>query len=266
MKRKTKDQLGRTLTPPNWPFRIVSLIPSETELLVDLGLENYIVGITKFCVHPSHIKTTKTVVGGTKKVSFDKIAALQPNIILCNKEENTKEIVTTLEKQFTVHVSDVKNISDTLLLISQFGLMFNRSNRAAELITEIKREANSFKNYIENSISKKVLYFIWKSPWMLAGKSTFIDYLMSLNNFVNCSEGNIRYPEISEKELNETKVDLILLSSEPYPFKKEHISEIEKTGISGKILFVDGEYFSWYGSRLLGAFKYFKSLHVNSLN
>ncbi len=265
MQQKIKDQLGRTLTPPNWPFRIVSLIPSETELLVDLGLEDYIVGITKFCVHPSHIKTTKTIVGGTKKVSFDKITALQPNIILCNKEENTKEIVETLEKKFTVHVSDVKSINGTLFLISQFGFIFNCSDRATALINEIKCETNSFKNFIEDKVSKKVLYFIWKSPWMLAGKNTFIDYLLSLNNFVNCSESSVRYPEISEKEFCETKADIILLSSEPFPFKKEHISEIKKIGVKGEILLVDGEYFSWYGSRLLGAFKYFKSLHVNSL-
>ncbi len=261
MQNRIKDQLGRTTVLPSWPFRIISLVPSETELLVDLGLEEYLVGITKFCVHPGHLKKTKTIVGGTKKVSYDKIAKLNPNIILCNKEENTKEIVQTLEKKYAVHVSEVNNIKNALHLIRQYGTMFNCADKSATLVSGIEREQKSFLSFIENKPKKRVLYFIWQKPWMLAGKGTFIDHLLQLNGFINMSPEKPRYPSIDNDLLNKTKVDLALLSSEPFPFKEQHINAIENTGMEGKGLLVDGEYFSWYGSRLLLAFEYFKSLH-----
>ncbi|MBD0778486.1 ABC transporter substrate-binding protein [Maribacter sp. ANRC-HE7] len=261
MHNRIKDQLGRTTVLPSWPFRIISLVPSETELLVDLGLEEYIVGITKFCVHPAYLKKTKTIVGGTKKVSFDKIAELNPNIILCNKEENTKEIVETLEKKYAVHVSEVNNIKNALHLIKQYGTLFNCAEKSEILVSGIERKQKSFKTFIEHKPQKKVLYFIWKKPWMLAGKGTFIDALLQLNGFINMSPENPRYPTIDDNLLNNTEVDMALLSSEPFPFKEQHINDLENTGIKGKGLLVDGEYFSWYGSRLLLAFEYFKSLH-----
>ncbi len=261
MHNTIKDQLGRTTVLPSWPFRIISLVPSETETLVDLGLEEYLVGITRFCVHPGYLKKTKTIVGGTKKVSFDKIAKLNPNIILCNKEENTKEIVETLEKKYAVHVSDVNNIKNALQLIRQYGTLFNCPDKSAIMVSGIERKQKSFEAFILHKPKKRVLYFIWQKPWMLAGKGTFIDYLLQLNGFINMSPENPRYPLIDNDYLKKTKVDLALLSSEPFPFKEQHINDIENTGIEGKGIFVDGEYFSWYGSRLSLAFEYFKSLH-----
>ena len=109
-----QDQLGTQHTFEKTPLRIVSLVPSQTELLYDLGLEDNIVGITKFCVHPFHFKATKTIVGGTKTIKFDKIKALQPDIIICNKEENTKEIVEELSQICPVWVTDILMIEDNL--------------------------------------------------------------------------------------------------------------------------------------------------------
>lgn len=258
-----KDQLSRTIVLPSWPFRIISLVPSETELLVDLGLEEYIVGVTKFCVHPNHLRKNKEIVGGTKNISLEKIKALKPNIILCNKEENTKDIVFTLEKEYEVHVSDVKNITNVFHLIEQYQNLFNCKEKASKITTNIKSELEGFQKFIKNKPKVSVLYFIWKNPWMLAGKDTFINSLLTINNFTNLRNTQERYPTITSEDIKQTTAQLILLSSEPFPFSDKHISEIKKLNNSPKVILVDGEYFSWYGSRLQAAFTYFKELHLN---
>ncbi|WP_291867725.1 helical backbone metal receptor [Maribacter sp.] len=264
MRKTIKDQLGRTLVLPSWPFRIISLVPSETELLVDLGLEESVVGITKFCVHPNPMKTTKKIVGGTKNISFEKIAELKPNIILCNKEENTKEIVNRLEKEYEVHVSDVKKMEDVFHLIQQYNILFNCNQKALQISSKIKSELHIFKEFIENKPQINVLYFIWKDPWMLAGKDTFINTLLALNGFNNVCNQRTRYPVVTTEQLQNTSATLLLLSSEPYPFTEKHISEIKNLKVSSEIILVDGEYFSWYGSRLQAAFTYFKKLRLKN--
>ena len=115
---KFQDQIGRILELEKTPKRIICLVPSLTELLVDLGLEDCIVGITKFCIHPTHLKQTKAIVGGTKNINVDKIKALNPDIILCNKEENSKEIVKICEEIAPTHVSDIFTINDNLNPVS----------------------------------------------------------------------------------------------------------------------------------------------------
>ena len=259
---KLKDQLGRTVFIPKKPLRIVSLVPSQTELLISLGLEEQLVGITKFCVHPARLKQSKTKIGGTKKVNYQKIAALQPNIILCNKEENTKEIVTTLEQDYPVHVSDIANLSDTYALITAYGKLFSCEEKAAEINHKINTAQSLFKEYIRDKTKKKVLYLIWRKPWMASGKGTFINHLMMLNGFMNAIKTEERYPQITTSELQKMDVDLILLSSEPFPFSKKHSAEIQQIIPKATIKLVDGEFFSWYGSRLIKAFPYFKSLHI----
>ncbi|QXP63065.1 ABC transporter substrate-binding protein [Polaribacter sp. HaHaR_3_91] len=257
-----QDQIGRILALEKTPKRIISLVPSLTELLIDLGLEDAIVGITKFCIHPAHLKETKTVVGGTKSIHIDKIKALQPDIILCNKEENTKEIVQACEKIAPTHVSDIFTIDDNLELIKQYGNLFSVENKALEIIDKINIELTSFKEFIKQKESKKVVYFIWKSPWMAVGNTTFINHLLELNKFDNIYQHKERYPEVDLEEMKlNTQLDFILLSSEPFPFKEEHLLEIENFTPKAKAILVDGEMFSWTGSRLIKAFDYFKSLH-----
>ena len=258
------DQLGIQHTVDTQLVRIVSLVPSQTELLYDLGLEDNIVGITKFCVHPVHFKATKTIVGGTKNVKFDKIKSLQPDIIICNKEENTKEIVEELSAICPVWVTDIYTIEDNLQMISDFGQLFNKRTEAQKWIDKINFAYQNFKQFIQDKPTKKAAYFIWANPYMVAGNQTFINELLQLNRFENIyKEKEGRYPEIELKKIRlEGDPDYVFLSSEPFPFKDEHAFEIGRFTHHAKTVFVDGEMFSWYGSRLLKAFAYFKVLHT----
>ena len=257
------DQIGTEHKFTTLPKRIVSLVPSQTELLYDLGLEDSVVGITKFCIHPLHFKATKAIVGGTKNIKFDVILALQPDIIICNKEENTKEIVEQLSAICPVWVTDIYTIEDNLKMIQGFGELFNKKTEAQKWISKIESAQQDFEEFIRDKPIKKVAYFIWANPYMVAGNNTFINHLLKLNNFQNIYENKDgRYPEVNlEKIIEEGNPDYLLLSSEPFPFKEEHAVEIGQFTIKAKAIFVDGEMFSWYGSRLLKAFTYFKLLH-----
>lgn len=253
-----RDQLQRKIVLDGVPERVISLVPSQTELLIDLGLEEKLVGITKFCVHPEYLRKTKKVVGGTKQVNFEKIKDLQPDLILCNKEENTAEMVESLEKIAPVHVSDINDIDDAFEMMLQYGQIFNREELAKTMVTSIQKKTLALKESKKGIPAKRVAYLIWKEPLMVAGKKTFIDTLLELNNFENVFEED-RYPVTSLEDLKKKKPDLILLSSEPYPFSEKHIGFFKN--IEAEIKLVDGEYFSWYGSRLLDAMNYFKTLN-----
>ena len=257
------DQLGILHTFEKVPKRIVSLVPSQTELLYDLGLEDSIVGITKFCVHPYHFKSTKKIIGGTKKVHFEKIRLLQPDIIIANKEENTKEIVEELSRICPVWVTNIITINDNLKMIVDFGQLFNKRIEAHKWIDKINFALTDFKQFISNKSSQKVAYFIWANPYMVAGNNTFINEMLKLNNFNNIYENREeRYPEVIIQKMRiQGDPDLVLLSSEPFPFTDEHAFELGRFTHHAKTVFVDGEMFSWYGSRLVKAFQYFKLLH-----
>lgn len=253
-----RDQLQRKIVLNGVPQRVVSLVPSQTELLIDLGLEETLVGITKFCVHPQYLRKTKKTVGGTKQVHLEKIKDLKPDLILCNKEENTPEMVEALEEIAPVHVSDIIEIEDAFEMMHQYGQIFNREELTKTMVKSIQKKIAALKEINKGKSTKKVAYLIWKKPLMVAGKNTFIDTLLQLNNFENIFEEE-RYPVTNLEELKAKKPDLILLSSEPYPFSEKHIEIFENTGAEIKL--VDGEYFSWYGSRLLDAVEYFKNLN-----
>lgn len=241
-------------------LRIICLVPSLTELLVDLGLEENIVGVTKFCVHPENLKKDKVIVGGTKNINLEKIKALKPDFILCNKEENTKEIVENCSVIATTHVSDLFTIEDVIDLIKYYATIFHCEKKATIIIDELRNTIKKFKLYIKDKSTLKVVYFIWKKPWMIAANNTFINHLLELNKFENCFKDQNRYPEIILEDLELKQVDAILLSSEPYPFKENDFSDFNNYTENTKVVLVDGEYFSWYGSRLLNAFEYFKEL------
>ncbi|MGB0891590.1 MAG: ABC transporter substrate-binding protein, partial [Flavobacteriaceae bacterium] len=209
--------------------KIISLVPSQTELLVDLGLENQIVGITKFCIHPNHLKKEKTIVGGTKNIKIEKIKNLKPDIILCNKEENTKEIVEACQQIALTHVSELYTLKDTKKLIYEYGDFFNCKSNSQQIIKELNSLENDFLKFIKNKEKLKVAYFIWKKPWMVAANNTFVNHILELNKFDNVFKNLKRYPEITIQELtNKKDLDLILLSSKPYPFKEKDAIELEK--------------------------------------
>ncbi|RRO25156.1 ABC transporter substrate-binding protein [Flavobacteriaceae bacterium 14752] len=253
-----QDFLNRRVEVTSTPQRIISLVPSQTELMADLGFEKQIVGITKFCVHPKYLKSTKTIVGGTKQVHFDKIEALQPDIIFCNKEENTKPMVERLQNIATVHISDIQTLEDNIKLIKDYGEILNAQTRAENIIETLQQKQHQFQQNIKHKPIQKVAYLIWRDPWMAVGGNTFINHILELNRFKNVFADQDRYPTIDINNLPD--LDLLFLSSEPYPFKTKHFPEIPTD--QSKIKLVNGEYFSWYGSRMLKAFDYFKeNLH-----
>lgn len=258
-----KDQIGTSHTFENTPKRIVSLVPSQTELLYDLGLEDSIVGITKFCVHPFHFKSIKKSIGGTKKVNFEKIRLLHPDIIIANKEENTKEIVEELAKIYPVWVTNIITLEDNVKMIEDFGQLFDKRTEAQKWLDKICFAQNDFLIFIKDKAFQKVAYFIWANPYMVAGNNTYINELLKLNKYQNIYENcEDRYPEIGNDKIPfYSNCDLVLLSSEPFTFRNEHALEIGRFMHHAKTVFVDGQMFSWYGTRLVKAFAYFKKLH-----
>lgn len=244
----------------NYPERIISLVPSLTELLCDLGLENKIIGVTKFCVHPEHIRKAKTIVGGTKNLRMDVIRNLQPDLIIANKEENVKEQIERLAELFPVHVTDVKNFDDAISMINDIGKLTGTVNKAKDIVDKISSERISFLEKNKKQKRKSALYLIWRDPYMSIGNDTFIHAMLDECGLENVCGELLRYPEISAETMKDLQPDIVLLSSEPYPFKEKHVEEIKEILPTAEILLADGEYFSWYGSRMQYAFSYFKKL------
>lgn len=253
------DQLRHTIHLPQTPGRIVSLVPSQTELLFDLGLDEEVIGITKFCIHPNHWFRSKTRIGGTKNINIEKVKALRPHLIIANKEENVQSQVEELAKHFPVWTSDIQNLDDALEMIEQLGALTGKSEKANNIKQTINKSFQELSKEIKSLT--RVAYLIWKDPYMTVGGDTFIHDLLQRAGFKNVFEDKNRYPTITIDDLVNSNCDLLLLSSEPYPFAQKHIEELT-TQIPGiKILLVDGELFSWYGSRLQHSAAYFKSLH-----
>lgn len=253
------DQLNRKIELSSTPKRIISLVPSQTELLYDLGLRDEVVGITKFCVHPEEWFRSKIRVGGTKKFDFEKIKALQPDLIIGNKEENNQEQIEELMKHYTVWMSDIYTLKDAYDMITRVGILVGKQQEATNLKLKIESEFYTLNFRNNTSEIRNVSYFIWNNPYMVAGNNTFINEMLKVCGFKNVFEQE-RYPEITAEQLAKANSELILLSSEPYPFKEKHIQEFKAICPDAKILIVDGEIFSWYGSRLLKAPAYFKQL------
>jgi ABC-type Fe3+-hydroxamate transport system substrate-binding protein len=250
------DQLNNTIKLTSYPKRIISLVPSQSELLWDLGIREELVGITKFCVHPREMFRTMTHIGGTKTVSIEKVKSLKPDLIIGNKEENEQSQITALQKEFTVWMSDIYNLQDSLTMIGAVGQLVNRAEEATRLKESI---ASSFLNL--QSKQRSVLYLIWKNPYMAAGRATFIGDMLSKMGLINSVvDDNGRYPELSSEDIRTLNPELIFLSSEPYPFKEKHIQELQTLLPQTKIVLVDGELFSWYGSRLRKSVAYVNEL------
>ena len=255
-----KDQMDRKVEVPSHPQRIISLVPSQTELLYDLGLGERVVGITKFCIHPETWFKTKHRIGGTKKVDMDKIRALKPDLIIGNKEENDRKDIQALEKEFPVWMSDVRDLRDAAHMIAAIGELTGTKEKAHEILGGI---AEAFGALEPREEPRTVAYLIWREPFMVAGHGTFINDMLQRCGLVNVfDEGDARYPEISAKELAESDPELILLSSEPYPFREKHIAELNMICPGTPVRIVDGELFSWYGSRLLRSPGYFSGLSL----
>lgn len=259
--------MRREINIPAFPQRIISLVPSQTELLYDLGLEDRVVGITKFCIHPEAWFRNKERVGGTKTSDFEKIHALKPDLIIGNKEENDKESIEELSKHFPVWMSEIYTFEDALKMISEVSEITQKESKGKEIVSEIRKSIPSI------SQNRNCLYFIWRKPWMVTGENVFINEMLQKAGFNNLlleselfknlknEKSNTRYPELNDEMIKSLRPDYILLSSEPYPFKEKHIRELKEICPNSKILLVDGELFSWYGSRMKYAGKYFELLN-----
>jgi ABC-type Fe3+-hydroxamate transport system substrate-binding protein len=244
------------------PTKIISLVPSQTELLHGLGLQYEVAGITKFCIHPIMWRNNKTIIGGTKNINLKKIINLQPNLIIANKEENIKEQVDELAKHYPVWVTDVFNLKSALQMITDIGMLTHTKKQSNKLITKIKNNFKLLKNIISHQqyLPKKVAYLIWQNPYMTAGGDTFINDMLVKCNCINVFKNQNRYPTITIEDLQKASIDFLFLSSEPYPFGEKHIKQLQAFLPDAKIILVNGEMFSWYGSRLLLAPDYFINL------
>jgi ABC-type Fe3+-hydroxamate transport system substrate-binding protein len=253
------DQLNREINLLSVPKRIISVVPSQTELLFYLGLNKEVIGITKFCIHPADKFKSTTKIGGTKQLDIAKIKSLNPDLIIANKEENERGQLGELMQHFPVWISDIYDLAGALEMIRSVGELVGRNTEAITLSNNIRK---NFEGIDLLPLNLRVAYFIWRKPYMIAGKNTFIDSMLQ-----KCGLTNVfaleRYPEIDPSLLSAAKPDVILLSSEPYPFKERHIAELKTIVPSAIITLVDGEMFSWYG-RLLEAPAYFNDL-VNNL-
>jgi ABC-type Fe3+-hydroxamate transport system substrate-binding protein len=258
MHKTFTDQLGRAIDVRWPPERIVSLVPSQTELLHYLGLEKEVVGITKFCIHPQHWYSTKTRVGGTKNTHFDAIKQLNPDVIIANKEENDMAQIMELSKHFPLWVSDIKTLEHAQHMISSLGQLTNKLALAEQLVSDIKLKFE----LAPISVNNRVAYLIWNNPMMTVNHDTFIHDMLLRCGWINvfAEVTDSRYPQISEELLIAANPEVLLLSSEPFPFAAKHIKHFTKILPHTKVMMVDGEMFSWYGSRLLQAPAYFKQL------
>lgn len=253
------DQMGRPVVLSHWPpQRIVSLVPSQTEFLAALGLADEVVGITKFCIRPSAWFKEKTRIGGTKTIHYQKIADLHPDLILGNKEENQQDQIQFLSEKFPVWMSDISTLEHALGMMRSVGELTGKQMMAHEIAARVEKR---FAELVAGPHSPvRAAYLIWRKPFMVAAAGTFIDDMMRYAGFVNVFSDRIRYPEVNAGQLAQADPELLLLSSEPYPFAVKHRSELQEICPNAHIRLVDGELFSWYGSRLLEAPDYFRML------
>lgn len=242
-----RDQLNNTVYLKEIPKRIVSVVPSQSELLWDLGLRSELVGITKFCIHPDEMFRTVERVGGTKTLDLEKIRALKPDLIIGNKEENERDQVLQLQQEFNVWMSDIYTVDDALNMMRQLGVVVGKEEAAQRMTEDVQRSLSR----IRDSFSEqRVAYFIWNDPYYGAARHTFIDHVLNFLGFKNALSDLERYPELTVELLHKTDPELCFLSSEPFPFKEKHVKELQNILPDSKIMIVDGEVFSWYGPRL----------------
>jgi ABC-type Fe3+-hydroxamate transport system substrate-binding protein len=233
--------------------RIVSLVPSITELLCELGLADQIVGRTGFCIHPRQIVRRIPKVGGTKSVDIEKVRALEPTHVIVNIDENEKPTADAIA-QFVPHLVVTHPLAplDNLALYRQMGDVFDVKDEAERLCAEfsVAYAAATSNSYPPRS----VLYLIWKKPWMTVSRDTYISRTLALFGMQTFpAESDARYPELAS--ISGMEIDEVLLPSEPYPFRARDVAAI--TTLTGKpVRMIDGEMTSWYGSRAIRGLAY----------
>jgi len=258
-----KDCLGNEITIPKNINKIVSLVPSISELIYDLNAEDRLVGVTKFCVHPKYFQIEKTVVGGVQEFDVEKIKALNPDVVFASNDENFEEELDELRKFVPVYVTDVRSIEDAKKMIENFGVLLNRRNEASKILMKIDMQLQDLAKVTDDLLYRTAGYFVWNDPWVVAGKDTFVDSMLKLikvdNVFSNLRE---RYPMVTGANIHIGNPDIVILPSEPFKFEDQHAMEISAHTHDAATFFVDGQMFSWYGSRLVKSLDYLKLLAV----
>ncbi len=242
---------------PCRPRKIISLVPSLTELLSALGLDAEVTGITKFCIHPGHWRQQKSIIGGTKNIRLQLIDTLQPDLVIANREENRKEDVDRIAGKFPVWVTDVHDLQGALEMIRDIGNLTDTRVQAENICRAI---THAFSGLQPLSPPLRTAYLIWREPYMTAGGDTFIHSMLVQCGFNNLFSQRTRYPATTLAELEALDCELLLLSSEPYPFTQQHLETMQAVLPRTRIRLADGEMFSWYGSRLQQSAGYFRQL------
>lgn len=266
----TIDQMGRQVSVPAAPQRIISLVPSITELLFDLGLGSLVVGVTRFCIHPAEARQNCANIGGTKQLHFNRIAELRPDLIIGNKEENTQTEIEKLTESHAVWMSDVNTVAEGIEMIRKLGAVCGKQKPAEAMANQVEIDFESLLPSKSANLPR-VAYLIWYNPIMGCGRNNFIHDVLQKCGWENVladskETENSRYPEVSLEMLREMNPDFLLLSSEPYPFKQKHAEEFGQVLTNTGIKLVDGELFSWYGSRMLQMPEYLSKLQKQLFN
>ena len=251
------DTVGTVHRPAEGDVRIVSLVPSITELVCDLGLASSLVGRTGFCIHPKETLRTVPKVGGTKDVDLDAVRALAPTHVIVNVDENRKEDAQALAGFApALVVTHPLAPTDNLALYRLIGGIFGREREAEALCARFEAEYAALQSAARAFSSERVLYLVWKKPWMTVSRDTYVSRMLAQVRWETVPEtATDRYPTIS---LEETAGDaaIVLLSSEPYRFREPHASELRKQLPGRAVALIDGEMTAWYGSRAIGALGY----------
>jgi len=258
------DDAGTTHAPAGDGAHIVSLVPSITELLFDLGLGGALVGRTAFCVHPAdRIKTVRSV-GGTKQVNFEKLRRAAPTHVVVNIDETPRDLAEEIAGMgITVVVTHPIEVRDNIVLYRLIGGLFGREAEAEALVGRFDDAYADVRRAAEALPERRVLYLIWKEPWMTVSAETYIARMLALIGWTTVGhDPNVRYPaiELTESFLNGT--DLVLFSTEPFPFTDRHIADFAEAfpGHAAKAHLIDAQMTSWYGSRAIAGLRYLGAL------
>lgn len=241
-------------------MRLVSLCPSTTRLIFDLGRGGDLVGITKFCIHPAEAVAGIEKVGGTKDPKIERILALKPDLVLLNREENRREDWEALDQAgISCHLSFPRTVADCRALVADLGGLLHAEAKATQILSAIDDSAERAQKAASQNPNVPFAYLIWRKPWMTVNSKTYISKLLSdaggLNVFADAEQD---YPAITAQQIAAAKPRMILLSSEPFPFKQKHIDELAAaTGLpKAQIHLVDGELLSWHGSHTADGLDY----------
>lgn len=271
---KLSDALGTVHSPIGGPARIVSVVPSLTELLFALDLGGQVVGRTGFCTHPKPAVRRVTKVGGTKDFDLEKIRALEPTHLIVNVDENPKALVEAVARIVpNIIVTHPMGPLDNPPLYRLFGAVFRREREAETLADQFDTAYREATDATAGLVRERVLYLIWKDPWMTISRDTYIARTLAAVGWDQVEvPGDERYPAL-DLATALAKTDRVLLSSEPYAFRPRDVNDVSQmvhaqSACPGHALnaaavsLIDAEMTSWYGNRAIQGMAYLSRLRV----